>query len=1120
MSRGRLDKWVVTVLVSLLLFPAALPAGLSGGAPAHNDVGESGIVSQRAAPDHNRTISINDFSGMQMSKLANLSGGGVGLQLGAGAWRPEFVVDFLAGKNKDNPAIAANSKNELIITWEDLRNGAGNMDIYAQRYDPRGNTLGGDIAVCTLAGWQSNPTIAVGSQDDFMIAWHDLRSGTASDIYAQRFDGDGNKVGGDVQVSTSGNSWYPRMAADSVGDFLVTWVDGRNNASTYLDIYAQMLDRNGTKAGAEIPVCTAAGNQTDISIACDSRDRFIIAWQDGRNAGKQNIYALRYDAKAGTAGNAFAVSAFDIPEFYPSVAIYPNDDFIISWSDRRNGLVDVYAQKFDRNATPVGGEISAVLSGFDKDVSVIAVNSFSYTFMAWMDRRATSGDIYGQWFDPGMSKFGPEVLVASAPNQQRAPAITIDPKDDITVCWVDLRSVTEGNVYARQVAYPYQTPGTLTTGDLSDADLWAWSDVTANASVQNASANTVSFDLSTDSGATWHAVPANGSLEAAGAAPKVRIRATLATTDDMSTPVIHNISVNCTVNRPPQIDTIPQTSQIWRNTVVTFPATASDPDGDELAYKWEQVAGPNLTLMNATSPNVSLMTDRFGNYTLRLTVSDGFNESPPAIANFTVINRMPAVRVMNDSLEVLQASINRQKNTNITLKAKGYDEDGDNLTFCWTQTFGSPDYLNVTNTSEVSFYAYRAGHFGFNVTVNDGYEDSVPASIDLWITSAAPTPRLTVNTTAAIQGEYVFFNASASNKPDGNITAYNFEFGDGTQTGYGPNSTAVHAYASTGNFSADVVLRDEDGNEVKGGPVNISVYPTGIPRLTITSPKEGQVVNTRRLAVTFTVEYFTVYLDGSHLHFQLDNGTEVMWFSTTAYTLPGLTEGNHVLRAYLVDQYHAHLPGPFTSVTVNFAVRQLPAPPDLAVTYSDIKIRPADPKEGVTVTLSVTLFNAGTADSGQFSVRFIIDNIALPDEKVAFLAKGGSIVRETKWKATAGTHTVRVLLDPFNYIDEADKGNNEANRTFTVGPKGQKAAAELPWALVGILLAIVAIAAIVAVVLMRSKRPPETMPAQTSANAPDKPAGSPPASPPAPPEAALPPPPPLPPQQPLSIPPP
>jgi hypothetical protein len=98
----------------------------------------------------------------------------------------------------------------------------------------------------------------------------------------------------------------------------------------------------------------------------------------------------------------------------------------------------------------------------------------------------------------------------------------------------------------------------------------------------------------------------------------------------------------------------------------------------------------------------------------------------------------------------------------------------------------------------------------------------------------------------------------------------------------------THAYATSGNFTADVDVVDEDNTEMVGGWVNITIYPAGTPKITINSPTEGQVINTRRFQVNFSVESFTMYPGGNHIQFQLDNGPEEMWYSTDAYTLAGL----------------------------------------------------------------------------------------------------------------------------------------------------------------------------------------------------------------------------------------
>ena len=54
-------------------------------------------------------------------------------------------------------------------------------------------------------------------------------------------------------------------------------------------------------------------------------------------------------------------------------------------------------------------------------------------------------------------------------------------------------------------------------------------------------------------------------------------------------------------------------------------------------------------------------------------------------------------------------------------------------------------------------------------------------------------------------------NASGSYDPDGTITSYRFEFGDGTLVGPQPGATAVHTYAVAGSYTARVTVASRDG---------------------------------------------------------------------------------------------------------------------------------------------------------------------------------------------------------------------------------------------------------------------------------------------------------------------
>jgi hypothetical protein len=107
---------------------------------------------------------------------------------GAVQWTLDGVAICTAADYQCDPTIVSDGSGGAIITWEDSRSGT-NSDIYAQRVDSSGAvqwTLDG-VAVCTAANSQWSPTIVSDGSGGAIITWYDYRSGT-SDIYAQRVD--------------------------------------------------------------------------------------------------------------------------------------------------------------------------------------------------------------------------------------------------------------------------------------------------------------------------------------------------------------------------------------------------------------------------------------------------------------------------------------------------------------------------------------------------------------------------------------------------------------------------------------------------------------------------------------------------------------------------------------------------------------------------------------------------------------------------------------------------------------------------------------------------------------------------------------------------------------------
>jgi PKD repeat protein len=86
-----------------------------------------------------------------------------------------------------------------------------------------------------------------------------------------------------------------------------------------------------------------------------------------------------------------------------------------------------------------------------------------------------------------------------------------------------------------------------------------------------------------------------------------------------------------------------------------------------------------------------------------------------------------------------------------------------------------------------------------------------------------PNAALTVTPPSGTAPLAVTADASASSDPDGTITTYRFDFGDGTVAGPQPGATATHTYAA-GSWTATVEVMDNAGASATKS-VAVSVDP-------------------------------------------------------------------------------------------------------------------------------------------------------------------------------------------------------------------------------------------------------------------------------------------------------
>ena len=314
-----------------------------------------------------------------------------------------------------NPAIAMDGSGNIVITWFDYRN--GNYDIYAQRYNPSGTPLDSNFKV-NAGGTAWLPAIAMDGSGNFVITWYDYRNGN-EDIYAQRYNSLGTTLGSNFKVNDdlgTADQYNPAIAMDGLGSFVITWYDGRNGS---WDIYAQRYNSSGTQLDSNFKVNDdgTADEWSTPAIASDGSDNFVITWGCKHN-GDRDIYAQIYDSSGDTLGSNFKVnddvgSAYQI---WPAIAMDGSGKFVITWYDYRNGNGDIYAQIYNSAGDTVGPNYlvnNLQYVSFAQVCPAVAANS-SNIYFAWMDnRRAKGWDIYAKVADSTWSSKVEEDHVAS-----------------------------------------------------------------------------------------------------------------------------------------------------------------------------------------------------------------------------------------------------------------------------------------------------------------------------------------------------------------------------------------------------------------------------------------------------------------------------------------------------------------------------------------------------------------------------------------------------------------------------------------------------------------------------------------------------------------------------------
>ncbi|MBF0248195.1 MAG: VCBS repeat-containing protein [Alphaproteobacteria bacterium] len=199
-----------------------------------------------------------------------------------------------------NPDITALKSGGFAVVWDDdAIDGSGNATML-RIYDSNG-AGGGQIQVnVTTTSWQEYPHVAELENGNIAVVWQGTVSGGSGyDVAVRVFNSSGTAVSGEVMVNatTTGDQGAPQVAALEDGGFVVVW---HSNHSGNNDVYAQRFDASGVKVGSETLVNDAsATEQSSASVTGTYDGGFIVTWYSGTT---QDITTKRFDANGNTVG--------------------------------------------------------------------------------------------------------------------------------------------------------------------------------------------------------------------------------------------------------------------------------------------------------------------------------------------------------------------------------------------------------------------------------------------------------------------------------------------------------------------------------------------------------------------------------------------------------------------------------------------------------------------------------------------------------------------------------------------------------------------------------------------------------------------------------------------------
>lgn len=208
-------------------------------------------------------------------------------------------------------------------------------------------------------------------------------------------------------------------------------------------------------------ICSEEGVQQHPKVISSGNYYTIIAWEDKRD-GTVDIYAQRVSRRGGIRWerNGIKVCSTNNEGFcaYYKIISDGNKGTIIVWQDERNGNTDIYAQKIDRRGSLEWGEdgVAVCVAEGNQDSPQLISDGAGGAVIAWGDQRNendSARDIYAQRLDTNGNTLWAEngIPICTEFDDQRVPELIRSDNNDFIIAWSDDRYNGGWDIYVQKI---------------------------------------------------------------------------------------------------------------------------------------------------------------------------------------------------------------------------------------------------------------------------------------------------------------------------------------------------------------------------------------------------------------------------------------------------------------------------------------------------------------------------------------------------------------------------------------------------------------------------------------------------------------------------------------------